>query len=192
MVGVMVLFLMGGMARSATAAPARSVYHDPAFTFTYPTGWTLLSTAAGQQVRALLGGLTSELHVTDVGGVQDGSGPTFGGVVLVTRLRLTHSARLQVLRNRTAFMTSLLNGIALSTRRVLHRGATTIGGRRARTIEFIQGGGSVRLHQKIDVVLSSDDKRLFLVYFIARKKTWNEMSPLFASVASSMRFAPAG
>jgi len=186
--------LLAGMATPARAAPVRgrpaAAYSDPAFTFAYPDGWTSIPQPTIQQVTSVFGGLEAELHVTDVGGVTSASGQTSGAVILVMRLRLSRTLRLQVINNRAAFAQAILNGVATAARRILNRGSTTIGGHPANQMEYIQGAGSVRLHERLYVVLSTDAKRLFLVYFISRKRDWSGYLPAFTTAAASMTFSP--
>jgi hypothetical protein len=188
------LALLTVMSAPAKAAPSHSpaarVYSDAAFTFTYPGGWTRISSAVLQQLESPLAGYKQEFHLTDAGGVSNGPGLSLGAAIVVVRLRLSPAFRLQVKRNRGVFVQSILGGIALMARRVLHRGPTTIAGHAANEIEFIQGGGTVRLHQRVYVLLSSDAKRVFVVDFTARKRSWAQFLPAFTAAAASMRFSP--
>jgi hypothetical protein len=60
----------------------------------------------------------------------------------------------------------------------------------ANQIEYIQGAGAARLHERMYVVLSTDARRLFLVLFITRKRDWARYLPAFTTAAGSMTFSP--
>ncbi len=191
LISVFVAVLLGSAVLSPAQAavyqrPAASTYHDAAFSFTYPTDWSSMSPALGQQLKSLFAGFKQQMRVTDVGGVQNGVGPSFGAAIVVMRLRLSRTVRLDVQKDRPAFVRSVLNGIMLTAHRVLRRSSTTIGGRPATAIDFIQGAGSVKLHQRINLVLAANGQRLFLVYFIARKSTWSRFLSAFNGAVDSM------
>ncbi len=125
-VSLFVAVLLGSAVISPAQAavhqrPAVSTYHDAAFSFTYPSHWSSMSPALGQQLKSLFDGFKQQMRVTDVGGVQ--------------------------------------NGV---------------------------GAGSVKLHQRISLVLAANAKRLYVVYFIARKSTWSQFVPAFNAAAGSM------
>jgi len=191
---VITFALAGAVAVPAQAAPSPSraglTYSDPAFTFVYPNGWTSISPAVMQQATSSFASVKQEMHVTDAGGVSTGRGPSVAAAIVVIRFRLTRTARLQVEKNRSAFVRSFFNGVALAARRILHRGPTTIGGHQANEIELMQGSGTVRLHQRIYILLSSDAKRTYLVYFITPKRDWSRYLPSFYVAVTSMRFSP--
>ncbi len=191
LVSVFVAVLLGSAVISPARAavyqrPAASTYHDAAFSFTYPAGWSSMSPALGQQLKSLFAGFKQQMRVTDVGGVENGVGPSFGAAIVVMRLRLARTVHLQVQQDQPAFVRDILNGITLSAHKVLGRSSTTISGRPATAIDFIQGAGSIKLHQRISLVLAANAKRLYLVYFIARKSTWSQFLPAFNGAAGSM------
>lgn len=191
LVSVFLAVMLGSVVVSPAQAavdqrPASSTYHDAAFSFTYPTDWSSMSPALGQQLKSLFAGFKQQMRVTDVGGVQNGVGPSFGAAIVVMRLRLSRTVRLEVQKDQPAFVRAILNGITLSAHKVLGRSSTTISSRPATAIDFIQGAGSVKLHQRISLVLAANDTRLYLVYFIARKSTWNRFLSAFNVAAGSM------
>jgi len=191
LVSVFVALLLGSAVISPAQAavyqrPVASTYHDAAFSFTYPAGWSSMSPTLGQQLKSLFAGFKQQMRVTDVGGVQNGVGPSFGAAIVVMRLRLSRTVRLEVQKDRPAFVRSFMNGIMLTAHQVLGSSSPTISGRPATAIDFIQGAGSVKLHQRIGLVLAANAKRLYVVYFIARKSTWSQFLPAFNGAAGSM------
>ncbi|GAC1446079.1 MAG: hypothetical protein NVSMB52_09490 [Chloroflexota bacterium] len=185
--------LLGSGALPAYGAPAEKVpastYHDAAFTYSYPSGWRSASPDMIGGLKSGFAGAEARLRITDIGGIQNATGPDFGAAVVMIRLRLSKSFRVKVMRARAEFTRLFLNSIAHSASSVLSRGPAVLGGHSARAIEFFQGS-AFRFHQKIYVVLSADSRRVFLVYFIALERTWQKFLPVFTSIGHSTAFSP--
>jgi len=176
------------------AAGTASTYKQGAIKFTYPAGWSKVSTSdsrsLGQQLAADAKGVVT---LAAVGGVESVSKASHSACVAVlAKMNFTAKYRTALKGHESKFITQFESGIKKSgSVKVTGSGTQAFAGQsKAAEIQGTSKSGGTTIKDQFLIAIQSGDKAVDMAIFVVVPSSkWGKCGPALASIAASSRFS---